>query len=101
MYPLTNKVIGDEAIMNYKNAKDILPQHLVDEIQKYASGEIIYIPKPKSNHLKWGEQSGSRIYIKERNIKIKKQFTSGDDIPSLSKRYHLSVDSIKKIVYTR
>lgn len=87
--------------MNYKNANDILPQHLVDEIQKYASGEIIYIPKPRSSHLKWGERSGGREYIKARNIKIKQQFNNGNDILSLSKRYHLSIDSIKKIVYTK
>lgn len=98
---MTTFVIGDKAIMNYKNANDILPQHLVDEIQKYASGEIIYIPKPKGNHLKWGERSGGREYIKARNIKIKQQFNNGDNILSLSKSYHLSLDSIKKIVYTK
>ena len=30
--------------MKYKNAKDIFPENLLRQIQKYVSGELIYIP---------------------------------------------------------
>ena len=45
--------------MKYENAKDILPANLLEEVQKYAAGKLIYIPKcekPKG----WGEASGYR-----------------------------------------
>ena len=31
--------------MKYKNAGAILPSRLIEEIQKYVQGEILYIPK--------------------------------------------------------
>ena len=30
--------------MQYKNGKDIFPERLLKQIQKYVSGELIYIP---------------------------------------------------------
>ena len=30
--------------MKYKNAQDILPDQLLRELQKYVSGETIYVP---------------------------------------------------------
>ena len=49
--------------MKYKNANDILPDELIKELQKYICGEIIYVPKPKESHKKWGEVSGGRKYV--------------------------------------
>lgn len=31
--------------MRYRNANHVLPDELLKEVQKYASGEAIYIPK--------------------------------------------------------
>ena len=31
--------------MKYKNAGEILPPHLVEEIQKYVQGVFLYVPK--------------------------------------------------------
>ena len=31
--------------MKYENARDILPAKLLAEVQKYAEGKVIYIPK--------------------------------------------------------
>lgn len=87
--------------MKYKNAQEILPAKLVEEIQKYASGKIIYIPKPKQNRTKWGTLSGSREYINKRNQQIKVQYKKGVSIDSLAKEYYLSIESIKKIIYTK
>jgi len=41
--------------MKYVNADQIFPQALLMEIQKYVHGELVYIPKPKRLHKKWGE----------------------------------------------
>ena len=30
--------------MRYRNARDIIPDHLLEELQKYVSGETVYIP---------------------------------------------------------
>ncbi len=40
--------------MKYKNAQDIFPDELLKEIQKYADGETIYIPKIQAKK-QWGE----------------------------------------------
>ena len=43
--------------MKYENAKDILPAKLLEEVQKYAGGKLIYIPKTEKSKG-WGEASG-------------------------------------------
>ncbi|WP_390620616.1 hypothetical protein [Oceanobacillus picturae] len=46
--------------MQYKNGKEVLPPNLLKEMQKYIQGELIYIPKKKSQRAGWGEVNGSR-----------------------------------------
>ncbi len=87
--------------MKYKNATDILPANLIKELQQFAGGQIIYIPKPKSEYRKWGEVSGGRQYINERNKKIRNLFDKHRNISQLADTFSLSQDSIKKIVYCR
>jgi len=87
-------------MMKYVNADTIFPEELLKEIQKYVYGEMVYIPKPASQRKKWGENSGSRIYLKQRNERIRRHFMDGMTIGELSDRYYLSSDSIKKIVYS-
>ena len=43
--------------MKYENAKDILPASLLREVQKYAEGKAIYIPK-RERSKGWGEAVG-------------------------------------------
>ncbi|WDV45778.1 CD3324 family protein [Clostridiaceae bacterium M8S5] len=86
--------------MNYTNAKDILPNTLVKEIQKYIQGEYLYIPS-SSERKKWGENSGSRESIKRRNEDIRQRYNKGITIQMLSEEFFLSIHSIKKIVYTK
>ena len=86
---------------NYKKADSLLPKELLDEIQKYVQGEYLYIPSTTGNRKAWGEKSGTRRELVERNEAIRKDFTEGVHIEVLSETYYLSVNSIKKIVYSK
>ena len=83
----------------YLKAESLFPKELLNEIQKYAQGEMIYIPKPKESRKKWGFYTGSRKIIKERNTEICRHFENGMTIGNLAVKYSLSVESIKRIVY--
>ncbi|WP_409293735.1 CD3324 family protein [Peribacillus sp. SCS-26] len=87
--------------MKYVRAAAVLPQSLISEIQKYVQGETIYIPKPETAHEKWGTQSGSKRILEERNQQMKMKFNDGIPISELAAHYHLSQETIKKIVYKR
>ncbi|WP_105614792.1 CD3324 family protein [Vallitalea okinawensis] len=87
--------------MNYINAKKILPDHLIKEIQGYIQGGYVYIPSQAEKRKGWGEKSGSREYLNNRNEAIRNKYSNGNTIANLSKEYFLSVDSIKKIIYTK
>ena len=85
--------------MKYKNASHILPDELLKEIQKYVTGEAIYIPEPGKK--KWGEGSGARQFYQERNRKIRSDYEAGTTIEEKKKKYNLSPESIKRIVYKK
>ncbi|WP_440114725.1 CD3324 family protein [Paenibacillus sp. QZ-Y1] len=87
--------------MKYINADTIFPEELLKEIQRHIPGGLVYIPKPKDAHKKWGENSGSRMVVTERNKEIRQLFSAGTTIDQLVEQYCLSVDSIKKIVYCK
>ena len=84
--------------MIYKNGRDVLPPSLLKELQKYVQGELVYIPKPSDRRASWGEVSGTRKLLAERNEEIYRFFTSGWTIVDLEKKYHLSGESIRKII---
>lgn len=86
--------------MKYTNAMNVLPEKLILEIQKYIQGETLYIPKQESAHKKWGTSSGGRLMLDRRNHAIKAAFVNGSTIQALAKEYHLSAETIKKIVYS-
>lgn len=89
------------AEMKYVKAANILPEQLIREIQKYVQGETIYIPKPEHAYHKWGTQSGGRKQLEDRNKAIKHAFKNGTSIHQLAEEYFLSVETIKKIVYSK
>lgn len=82
----------------HKNARDILPNRLLKELQEYVSGETLYIPKAQEKKH-WGEISGARGYYKQRNAEIRKKYKAGSKIPDLCEEYNLSSDTIRKIIY--
>lgn len=87
--------------MRYVKATTILPEELLIEIQKYIQGATIYIPKQKRTYQKWGTLSGGRKRIDDRNICIKNEYKDGKSISQLSQDYFLSIETIKKIVYSK
>ncbi|MEH7073833.1 CD3324 family protein [Neobacillus drentensis] len=87
--------------MKYVNACNILPENLIREIQKYVQGETIYIPRPETTFRKWGTLSGGRKLLNQRNSTIKSAFMSGTSIQNLADEHFLSIETIKKIVYTK
>ena len=66
-YFSTQKSNQEDFLLKYKNAKDVLPKHLLLEIQKYIDGDLVYIPKVKER-AEWGSQTGLRDEINNRNI---------------------------------
>lgn len=85
--------------MKYRNASEILPDKLLKEIQKYTSGETIYIPSDKKRK-KWGEGSGAMAFFEERNNEIRFKFSQGATVEELANEYYLSVETIKRVLYT-
>ena len=85
--------------MKYRKAESVLPQELLEQIQQYIQGEYVYIPNKKGMKKAWGEKTGARHYIAERNVGIIKQYYEGKKCEELAMEYHLSLASIRKIVY--
>jgi Mor family transcriptional regulator len=81
------------------NARDVLPPDLLNEVQNYISGDLIYIPKQADNKAAWGQISGIREEVRHRNQYIFEQYKSGVTVDELMAEHCLSEASIKKIVY--
>ncbi|MBO4608633.1 MAG: hypothetical protein J5696_02070 [Lachnospiraceae bacterium] len=84
--------------MKYENAKDILPAKLLEEVQKYAEGKVIYIPRSKESKG-WGEASGYRDRLKKRNALICSRYSAGRSVMEIAEEFFLSPETVKKLVY--
>ena len=84
--------------MGYVHALEILPEGLIDEIQEYVDGQVIYIPKIKSKRCKWGEKTDTKAYFKERNFEIYNSYKNGTTVFELSEKYFLTPKSIQRII---
>lgn len=87
--------------MDYNNAIKILPEKLLLEVQKYIQGKTLYIPKQETERKKWGSVNGGRHLLEKRNKNIREHFVNGKNIQQLAEEYFLSVETIKKIVYSK
>lgn len=85
--------------MSYRNGKDILPDKLLSEIQKYYSGGLIYIPLTDKKRCKWGTRTATKTELDKRNREICYKKNKGSSIQELMEEYHLSYDTIKRILY--
>jgi hypothetical protein len=82
----------------YVNAKKILPDHLIDEIQKYIEGAHLYIPQ--KSRRSWGSTNGSREHLEKRNMEIQFLFQQRDlNINELAMSFGLCEERIRSIIY--
>ena len=86
--------------VKYRNARDVLPDVLLREVQKYAAGETLYFPKDQQPK-KWGERSGARLFFQQRNEEIRRKYLEKTSIEHLAEMYGLSVDTVRKIVFSK
>lgn len=86
--------------MKYENAKDLLPDKLLKQLQNYAAGKLLYVPI-ENEGKNWGEVSGYRQKLMKRNLMICNKYANGMTISELADEYFLSLDSIKKIIYCK
>ena len=87
--------------MKYINGKDILPQQLLEQLQHYVQGELLYIPRQENSRAGWGAVNGTRLMIRMRNIEICQMYEVGATVQELMTNYHLSKDSIRKVLNRR
>ncbi len=84
--------------MRYKNATQHLPRELLEQVQQYADGEFLYIPRIKGAKKEWGAKTATRAELRARNERIYQDYLAGARADALSRRYFLSVKSIQRIV---
>ncbi|MDO7905966.1 CD3324 family protein [Paenibacillus sp. JX-17] len=87
--------------MRYETASGLLPKELLQEIQKYVQGRTIYIPVAAGTRKRWGDTTGYRKQLHERNDEIRRQYHEGQSMDALADTFGLSLDRIRKIVYSR
>ena len=87
--------LKEEACMKYINAKNLLPDALVKE------GGYLYVPADQAQQKRWGEASGYRQELQQRNRRIVEEFRNGISMEELAEKYFLSVYAIRKIIYQK
>lgn len=87
--------------MKYINAKEILPDKLIKELQEYVQAGYVYVPAKNEQHKSWGELSGYRKELSKRNSIIISEYRNGASIEELADKYYLSIYAIRKIIYKK
>lgn len=87
--------------MKCVNAVKILPEALIEALQEYVQAGYIYIPAKADQHKAWGERSGYRQALAERNAKIAEAYRGGIPLEELAEQYFLSIHAIRKIIYQK
>ena len=83
--------------MSYIKAEDILPKELLETIQQYVDGQLIYIPCKEKQE--WGSRTNAKVFFRERNERIFKAFQSGTGLKDLAINFSLSEKSIQRILH--
>lgn len=84
--------------MSYRNSTDLLPKELLEQVQQYVDGCVIYIPKKQERKKRWGENTDTKQVLKSRNHQICIEAQNGMSIKQLSEKYFLSEKSIQRIL---
>ena len=86
--------------MRYRNAAERLPAQLLQELQRHAPGELLYVPAKQRQP--WGESTGAKALYARRNAEIRGQYRGGQaDIETLCGAYCLSDETVRKIIYQK
>ena len=95
LFLLIINIIKKENDMNYINAKSVLPEEMIQKIQKYVNGVNLYIPKvPETNSI----CSDYQLELYKRNQEIYELFLQGEKVSKLAAKYYLSDKSIYRIL---
>ena len=84
--------------MSYIKAEEILPEELIRQIQEYTDGVYIYIPRKPGTRHPWGQKTDYKAELKVRNDRIRSDYAAGTGVTALSRNYHLSEKSIRRIL---
>lgn len=84
--------------MKYEKAQNILPNSIIEQIQKYMDGGYIYIPRKDENKKSWGENTEIKKQLNTRDKEIFNKYSSGVPVRILSEQYFLTESSIRRII---
>ena len=90
--------LNKEASVSYIKAEEVLPEELIRQVQEYADGVYIYIPRKPGTRHSWGQETGYKAELKTRNESILSDHAAGLSVVALSHKYHLSEKSIRRIL---
>ena len=84
--------------MRYLKAEDVLPAELLVQVQRYADGVYLYIPRRADHRQNWGSSTRYREELQQRNESIRFLHRGGLDAQELAERFHLSVKTIQRVL---
>lgn len=84
--------------MGYIRAEEVLPDDLIEMLQNYVDGEMVYIPRKTEKRKAWGTQTGAKEKLRLRNEEIYLEYTAGKNTAELSEKYYLAEKSIQRII---
>ena len=84
--------------MRYLNAEEILPAELLEQVQRYADGVYLYIPRRADHRQNCGSSTRYREELQQRNESIRLLHREGLDTEELAERFHLSVKTIQRVL---
>ncbi len=84
--------------MRYLNAEDTLPAELLAQVQQYADGIYLYIPRRADHRKRWGNSTRYREELSQRNESIRHLHREGLGTQELAERFHLSVKTIQRVL---
>lgn len=82
----------------YVNAREVLPPELLKKVQHYVQGVQLYVPNDQKTRCPWGAHTGTREELRRRNQMITAEYGEGASVLELAADYHLSEDSVRRIV---
>lgn len=84
--------------MGYVKAEDVLPPEMIEQLQQYVDGKILYIPKREAKKSAWGKGTTTKAELAKRNAEIYEKFLRGSSVAELAQEYFLVEKSIQRII---